>query len=188
MAPTFDFAFFDSEEHIDECEELDTKAMPYQPSKNPGKGAPPDFKNLDESDLFELLESGTHYWRTSEEIAYRRALEGAMPDDVTDEMREALDRVPPALQDDKWKKAGKSIKKWIARAFKRAAKANKKLRPGPRLAGLAKRDPQSRVVRGTSAERALANAGQSPAVAGASIQLPAVLVTRMDLPSGSFSP
>ena len=59
MAPTFDFAFLDSEERIDECEELDTKAMPYQPAKNPGKGAPPDFKNLDESDLFEAPDDET---------------------------------------------------------------------------------------------------------------------------------
>ena len=39
----FDLATLDSEEFLDECEELDTKAMPYQPPKKKTKGGVPDF-------------------------------------------------------------------------------------------------------------------------------------------------
>jgi hypothetical protein len=143
MAAPFDHAVFDPEEHLDECAELDNKAMPYQPAKNPSQGgAVPDFKNLDESDLFELIEQGAHYWRAIEEVAYRRGQDGEAPEEIEDEIRETLDRVPAQLQQDKkWKNAQKSLKKWIARAFKRATSTSKKLRGGGRPFNLIKPQP-----------------------------------------------
>ena len=44
-AVPFESALLDAEEYIDECDELDLRAMAYVPPKKTGTGGTPDFKD-----------------------------------------------------------------------------------------------------------------------------------------------
>ena len=77
MAAPFELLFDDSEEYVDESDELDTGALPHQPPKSkPGTAAAADFKRLDETALRELIETGQSYYNAASELAWRWAQQG----------------------------------------------------------------------------------------------------------------
>jgi Protein of unknown function (DUF3631) len=121
----FEIAVGDLEEGINDADELDAGALPFQPSK-PGSSKPPgaaiDFKTADEQDLIEAISSGRHFYRAIEELAYRWALQETLQDDAESMLAGYVDNVPQSQQDPKWHKAKRSLKRWITRAYARAAK------------------------------------------------------------------
>jgi putative DNA primase/helicase len=144
----FKIAFSDDERCIDESDELDALALPFQAPKGKqgqtgaGKGVPPDFAKLDEIELRELMTTGQYYFRTGSELAYRWAQQGVSRDEAEDNLRAAFDEVPSALQQEKkWRKGRAAIPKWVARAFARAAAAAKKPRGGGRPLNLVPPEP-----------------------------------------------
>jgi hypothetical protein len=122
----FEIAIGDTEECINDADELDAGALPFQPPK-PGSPKPPgaaiDFKTADEQDLIEAISSGRHFYRAIEELAFRWALQETLQDDAESMLTGYVDSVPQAQQQDpKWHKAKRSLKRWITRAYTRAAK------------------------------------------------------------------
>jgi hypothetical protein len=104
-SPPFEHDFEDTEEYVDDADELDAGAQPYQPTQaKPGAGTPPDFKRLDESTLRALLESGQHYYPTASELARRWVQQSVSADQIEDNLRALFDAVPAPQQDKKWRK------------------------------------------------------------------------------------
>jgi hypothetical protein len=122
----FDCAYADTEECVDDLlEELTPGALPFQPPKKKSPGGDIDFKNADDEELIEAVEDGASYYRSISELAYRRAQDGTLADDAESMFVEFLDNVPvPVRQrDDKWGKAKARLRRWIDKAYIRAAAA-----------------------------------------------------------------
>jgi hypothetical protein len=139
----FELNLDDTEEHVDEADELDAGALPYQQTQaKPGAGAPIDFKRLDENALRDLIETGQHYYPAASELAWRWAQQGVSADQIEDNLRALFDAVPAQQQDKKWRKRRASIARWAKRAIERiAAATRKKTRSGGRPLNLAQPDP-----------------------------------------------
>jgi putative DNA primase/helicase len=142
-ATAFELEFEDTEEHVDEADELDAGALPYQQTQaKPGAGAPIDLKRLDESALRNLIETGQHYYPPASELARRWAQQGVPADQIEDNLRALFDAVPAQQQDKKWQKRRGAIARWAKRAVEQAAAtARKRARGGGRPLVFDKPDP-----------------------------------------------
>jgi putative DNA primase/helicase len=139
-AAPFELLLDDTEEDVDEADELDAGALPYQPPK--GTGPQPDFKKLDEADLCNMIETGRHYYPAASELAWRWAQQSAPADQIEDNLRALFDAVPAQQQDKKWSKRRASIARWAKRAVERvAATTRKRTRGGGRPLIFTKPDP-----------------------------------------------
>jgi hypothetical protein len=118
----FDCAYADTEECIDDLEELIPGALGYQPPKQKKPGDELNFKNAEEEELVEAIESAAHFFRAISELAYRWAPQGMSADDAESTITGYLDNVP-VPRNDKWAKAKARLRGWIDKAYMRAAAA-----------------------------------------------------------------
>jgi hypothetical protein len=113
-------------ECIDEADELDAGAQPYRSTGSAAAGAGgktvPDFDQLDEARLLELIHTGQHYFRSAKALLSLWAKQGVSEGAAQQNLEAAIDMVPAALRDAKWSKARKQITRWIARVYARYAK------------------------------------------------------------------
>src|SRR4029453_256916 len=122
----FDISVFDSEECLDDIDELAAGAQPFQPpagakTATSGAAGTIDFKTADELDLIAAIKTGQHYYRAVCELAWRWAHQSVPQDDAKATLAGFLDAVPASQRNRKWQKAQVNIGGWIARAFTRAA-------------------------------------------------------------------
>jgi predicted P-loop ATPase len=111
-------------EYIDQADELDAGALPFRPTGRAGGGGQtvPDFDQLDEATLLDLIHTGQHYFRPASALLWLWAKQGVGERAAQQNLEAAFDMVPAALRDAKWSKARKQIARWIARVYARYAK------------------------------------------------------------------
>jgi hypothetical protein len=128
----FDIVVNDVEECIDEATELAQGALPFRPSAPAGGGAAgavggtagkPNFAQLDELQLLDLIKSGQSYYHATCELLWRWAQQGVGQADAQSNIEAAFDAVAPASQDRKWRKCRARIPVWTVRTYERVAKA-----------------------------------------------------------------
>jgi hypothetical protein len=121
----FELAIGSGDECIDEGDELDP-GLPYQSTVEPKRGnagrSRPDYAELSELELLDLIQTGEHYHGPAGELARRWADQGIPQADTERNLIAAFDKVPVARRDRKWSKAKSSIGRWVQRAYSYVAK------------------------------------------------------------------
>jgi hypothetical protein len=126
----FEIVLGDSDRCIDQADELDAGALPYQPTgpgptqggRGKGGKARPDCSSLSEADLKELIKGSVVYYDAGFELATRWAYQGIPEADAEANLNDLFDEVPAPQQDRQWQKAKASIDRWIQKAYARVAK------------------------------------------------------------------
>jgi predicted P-loop ATPase len=114
----------DDEERLDEAEELDATAQRFRaaPGAPGSKPATPDFDDMDEGELLDVIQSGAHYWRPAKRLLAMWARQGISQADAESNLTAAFDAVLPANRTKKWAPGRKAIPKWVKTAYAKAAK------------------------------------------------------------------
>jgi predicted P-loop ATPase len=125
----FEIASGGSDQYIDQSDELDAGALPYQPTQGSsqagkaGKGkVRPDCAALSEFDLRELIKQSQAYYDPAFELACRWAYQDIPAADTEANLRDLFDEVPQAQQDRQWSQARGSIGRWVQKAYAKIAK------------------------------------------------------------------
>jgi putative DNA primase/helicase len=129
----FEIVVNDVDECIDEATELALGAQPYRPpaaAATGGVAGKPNYAQLDELQLRELIKSGKSYYHASSELLWRWAQQGVSQADAQHNIETAFDDMAPASRDRKWGKCRTRIAVWVVRTYERAAKAAAKQTKG----------------------------------------------------------
>jgi hypothetical protein len=133
----FELYVGDHEPCLDDVEELDAGALGFQPG--PGQGpstqsqgaqgkTAPDFKQLDEHALLDLIRSAAYYFRPVGELARRWARQQVAETTALGQLDAALDDVPPADRNKKWRDGKKRLAGWVKQMYQRAGRSTRLLR------------------------------------------------------------
>jgi hypothetical protein len=119
----FESYLSDGEVCVDEID-LDAIAQPFRAqSKGPGtKPGSPDFGNMDQTELLEVIKSGEHYWRPAKCLLTLWARQGVSEADAESNLGAAFDAVPQPKRDKKWAKGKKAIPRWVEDIYARVTK------------------------------------------------------------------
>jgi len=122
----FDIAVGVGTKHIDEADNLDRIAMPFQApaghTKKSGKQPPPDYGLLSDDDLEDLIVTGAHRFGPSCELLRRWAYQEVPEDDAERELRVIFDKVPQNQRTGGWAKDYGSIDRWVQHVFDKVSK------------------------------------------------------------------
>jgi predicted P-loop ATPase len=113
-------------EYIDEADELDEGALAFRPAGRAGGAGGgqtvPDFDQLDEAGLLDLIHTGRHYFRAAKALLWLWAKQGVAKGAAQQNLEAAFDLVPATLRVAKWSKGRKAIALWVERIYARYAK------------------------------------------------------------------
>jgi predicted P-loop ATPase len=124
----FEIATGTGSKHVDEADNLDSGAMPFHApgqqtpaAGKKGKKGAPDYGQLSDDELKDLILTGTHRFGPGNELLRRYAYQEIEQDDAETELRAIFDKVPPP-RDRGWHKDYGSIKRWTEDAYTYVAK------------------------------------------------------------------
>jgi hypothetical protein len=112
-----------AERCIDEVD-LDTIALPYRSAAGAGgaQGAAPDFDAMDEGELLDVIQRGTHFWRPAKRLLSMWARQGVSQGDAENNLTSAFDALPQAARGKKWAKGRTAIPRWVKDCYAHALK------------------------------------------------------------------